>query len=266
MARVTYVKKAQQRYQMVPVIDPATGQQKQTPVMDRNGQQKVSKRGPVFMKVTKEDRSKPLPPRKCENCGNEIAVGTPYKHISPKSGPYGGRTRYRCGDCPTWQVWDYSNSLSARTAQIAYEFNEAISDASDMDTVQEALNNAASAVRDIASEKEESAQNIEQGFGHETSTSQELADVAEQLNSWADEIEGADIPEFPEPEESECEDCGGTGEVDGEDAEGNEISDATCETCDGTGQHTPDEPTEDQIEEWRSEVQDALTIVDECPV
>ena len=35
MARVTHVKKAQQRYATVPVIDPETGEPKRTPVMKK---------------------------------------------------------------------------------------------------------------------------------------------------------------------------------------------------------------------------------------
>lgn len=126
MARVTYVKKAQQRYEMVPVIDPETGQQKVTPVMGRNGEQKTSKRGPVFMRVTEADKSKPLPNLKCEKCGIEIKPG--------------GEV-YR-----------------------------------------------------------ESAQNMEDGFGHETYQSAELNEKADALESAADEIESAalDLEEFDE--------------------------------------------------------------------
>ena len=117
MAKITYVKAAQQRYEQVPVIDPETGQQKQTPVINqRTGQQKLTKRGtPVFLSLSVPDRTKPLPPRKCGKCHQEIAVGQPYKHISPRSGPYGGHTLYRCDTCPVWHVWEYSSSLSART-------------------------------------------------------------------------------------------------------------------------------------------------------
>ena len=196
MARVTYVKKAQQRYKTVPVIDPETGEQKKTPVMrtrrlpdgGTEKVQKTTKTGrPVFMKVTTEDKSQPLPNRKCEKCGKEIEVGSSYKHVTPKSGPYGGRKRVRCSDCPTWQQWDLSNSLSAQVARIQFE-NE-VSDPESSDELTQAAEAAASEIRDLAEEKKESAQNIVDGFGHETSTSEELAQVAEDLESWADELE-----------------------------------------------------------------------------
>lgn len=262
MPRTTYVKAAQQRYRTVPVLD-ENGVPKRTPVKARDGSQKVSKRGPVFMTVTQVDKSQPLPNRKCDKCGTEIKVGDPYKWIKPKSGPYGGQLRVRCGPCPNWQVWEYSSSLSARLSQVSFEFWGQVDDVNSQEEVTDALSSAAEAVREIASEKEEGAENIESGFGHETEQSQELRDVAEQLNGWADEIENADVPEFPEPEEVECEECDGTGELTGtgEDAESSE-----CEECSGTGQVTPEEPTDEQLDAWRDEVRDNLSIVDESPV
>src|SRR5438270_337793 len=116
MARVTHVKKAQQRYATVPVIDPETGQQKVTPVLRADGSQKMTRAKPhrparpVFMKVTQADKTQPLPPLNCEACGKPIEIGTPYKHVTPKSGPYGGYQRNRHADCPTWKAWDLSSA------------------------------------------------------------------------------------------------------------------------------------------------------------
>jgi len=326
MAKTTYVKAAQQRYEMVPVIDPETGKQKQTPVM-RNGKQRVTKTGrPIFMSVTVADKTKPLPNYKCGKCGCEIKVGDPYKHITPKSGPYGGRTMRRCASCPQWQVWEYSSSLSARVAEISHDFWNEVDNASDADEVQECLNSAAERVREIAEEKREGASNIEDGFGHSTYQSDELNDVADQLDSWADDIESADIPDYPEAEEHDCDDCEGSGEVDNDQyellhdkqeetqvaleafrrrltllnaiqvplspqaaAERKKLLEVTipalvkeleaveallleteaqvsCETCDGTGRVEDDEPTVEQVDEWKEEVQGNLSIVDECPV
>jgi len=218
MAKITHVKHAQQRYETVPVIDPETGQPKQTPVM-RNGKQRMTKRGkPIFMTVTINDKTKPLPNRKCGKCGVEIKVGDPYKHTSPKSGPYGGRTLYRCESCPNWQVWEYSSSMSARLAQIQHEAWETFDNTTfeSQDDVTSWLEDVASQVRELAEEKEEGAQNIEDGFGHETQMSEELRETAEQLSQWADDIEGADVPDYPEVEEVDCEQCDGAGQVENE--------------------------------------------------
>jgi hypothetical protein len=260
MAQITHVKKAQQRYETVPVIDPETGEQKLTPVM-QNGEQKRTKRGqPVFLSVTVADKTKPLPPHKCGDCGNDIEVGTPYKHISPRSGPYGGRTLYRHEDCSTWNVWEYSSSLSARLAEVSYNFGTAVDSVESAEDVQSALDDAASQVREIADEKEESAGNIEDGFGHETEMSQELRDVSEQLNSWADEIESASVPDFPEVEGDVCAECAEPIEED---------ESKWVHSDEGESDHEAElatEPTSDQIDEWRDEVRNDLTIVDEPPV
>lgn len=260
MARITRVAKAQQRYETVPVLN-EDGTPKQTPVM-KNGVQRTTKRGtPVFLTVTKADRTKPLPMPDCDarGCGKPIEVGKPYKHISPKSGPYGGRTRYRHADCPDWQIWEYSSSLSARVAEVEHDAMLSLEEVEDEDGVQEVLNTAAEAIREIATEKEEGADNIENGFGHETSQSEELRSTAEQLNEWADEIENITIPDLPDADDAECETCCGTGTVSsGTDEE-------KCEDCEGSGH--PSEPTDEQMNDWRSEVSDEVSgVLGNCPV
>jgi hypothetical protein len=270
MARITHVASAQQRYETVPVIDTATGEPKRTPVM-RNGTQRTTKHGvPIFMTVTKQDRSKPLPLHECDapGCGKPIEVGTSYKHVTPKSGPYGGRMRTRHESCPTWEIWELSNSWSARVAQAISGFD--VSEVESPDDVTSALNDVASEIRTLAEESQEAAENIEEGFGHATQTSEDAAARADDLNSWADEIESVDVPELPEPEEDECDECQGEGTVDDEDedipTDGSARPQKTCEQCDGTGRYTPDEPTDEQMDEWRSEVEDACSIVQDSPV
>jgi hypothetical protein len=279
MARTTHVAKAQQRYETVPVLD-EHGDPKKTPVMKKvkdydTGEvtevQKTTKTGrEVFMTVTVQDKSKPLPNYTCDSCGKEIEVGTPYKHITPKSGPYGGRKRTRHESCPNWQVWEYSSSMSAELARISYDFFEAVGAAESPDDVTSALSDAAGEVKEIAEQKREGASNIEEGFGHPTSASEELESIAEQLDEWAEEIESADVPEMTECEECtdgqvDCEDCEGTGTIALED---NGSGGRDCETCSGDGTvdcETCDGTGED-IEAWRDEVRDNVTIVDESPV
>lgn len=264
MPKVTHVKSAQQRYKTMPVLD-EHGQQKVVPVM-KGGVQKMTKRGqPVSMKVTQEDRSQPLPMPKCDSCGKEIEVGTAYKWIAPKSGPYGGTKRNRHEDCPEWNVWDYSSSLSAQLARIENDYGD-ISAAENNDDIESMLSDAAGEIRELAQEKEDGADNIESGFGHETEMSYELRDQAEQLNSWADDLEATYLPDYPEPEEADCEACEGTGEVDSENHPSSDYK-ATCDDCDGSGRLTPDEPTQEQIDEWRSEAESAvMDAFGNCPV
>lgn len=258
MARVTYVKKAQQRFETVTVLND-DGTPKRVPVMARNGQQKVSKRGPVFMTVTQPDRSRPLPNRHCDRCGKEICVGDPYKHISPKSGPYGGRTLFRCGTCPVWHRWEYSYSLSARIEQIQYEageqFSQGVESADDVTAILEA---AAEEIRGLASEKEEAAQNIEDGFGHPTSASEEIADQAEQLNSWADDVEQTSIEDAPDPDDY----------VDHEwDPDPDDPASCSWGDVCTRSEEEHEETYEDAMDTWRDEANSALEdALNEAPV
>lgn len=206
MARVTHVKKAQQRYKMVPVIDPATGEQKKTPVMRRNGEQKTTKKGkPVFLRVTVADKSQPLPNLRCEKCGKEIEVGDPYKHVSPKSGPYGGRKRIRCAKCPGWRPSELTGSAALSTLYAAQEeAGDALAqwDRQDAEGLRDILSALSDGVREAGEVYRESAQNMEDGFGHPTYQSEELTEKADNLESAADDINSAadDIEDFDEDE------------------------------------------------------------------
>ena len=274
MPRVTYVKHAQQRYAMVPDIDPATGLQK-TITTSRTTREKPGRPSrQVIRQLTKPDPDRPLDPETCGRCGEKILPGMPYKHITPRSGPYSGRRMVRCAGCPSWFPWEYSNSLNAQLAQVSHEFGLAIDSAESEDDVTSALEEAASSVREIAEAKREAAQNIEEGFGHETEQSGELNQTADDLDSWADEIGNVSVPDFPDPEDEECEDCAGTGKLvklpgdsdpepwrPGSYAEG---AVQECGECDGSGH--PDEVTSDQLDEWRDEVRSETAIVEEAPV
>jgi hypothetical protein len=254
MPKVTHVKAAQQRYEMVPVLDD-DGQQVVTETARKTQAKPGRDSRQISRRQTRPDLSQPLPPRNCDYDHQPIAVGTPYKWMAPRSGPFGGRKLYRHEGCPTWQQWEYSDSLGARLAKISYEFDNAVADATSESEVEDALATAADAARELAEEKRESAQSIEDGFQHPTSQSEELADQADQLDSWADEIETVSVPDFPEPEEdTACDDCNG------------EPGNTECDTCQGRGTYTPEEPTENQVDEWRSEVESETSIVGEPPV
>lgn len=255
MARTYHVKKAQQRYETKPVLN-EDGSQKVTPKM-RNGVQMKTKSGRlVFVNITERDLTRPKPMPKCSGCGNEILVDDPYKYTEAYN-----RTIIRCKDCPAPQQWEYSNSLSARLAQIDHEQGD-LSKCETLEDLESARDEYAQAIREIAEEKEEAAQNIEDGFQHETYQSTEIREQAEQLNSWADDIEAVDFGDEPEPEEEDCPECGGTGHVEDEDSEEHE-----CTNCDSTGQVQLEEPSEDQMAEWLDTARDALqNVFGECPV
>lgn len=264
MARITHVKHARQRYAQVPKTD-ENGKPVVVAVLKRDGSPKTTKTGrPITMSIMVSDRDKPLPMPKCEVCGKTIEPGQPYKHVTPKSGPYGGRTRTRCASCPSWQPWDLSSALWARQAQIEAsamdDFPDGFEETDDLDDWAE---NVASKIESLADEKEEAADNIEEGFGHETYQSEEIRQTAESLREWAENVRGIDWPEKPEEaeEEIDCPECNGDGEVenpdydeDDEDSEEPEVID--CEECGGTGKVENEEAGE-PLDEWRDECRSA---------
>lgn len=259
MARTTYIKRAQQRYATKPVIDPETGEQKRVPVMNpRTGEQKTSKRGPVWRNLTERDLDRPLPMPTCDFSGckhdsREIKVGEPYKWIAPKSGPYGGRALHRHGDCPNWNVWDYSYSTSAQVARISNDIENMLADytfseESDFDDAAQAAAEMAAELRD---EKEEALQNMPEALQDGSQTQEQH----EALESWVEEIENATAPDF----DLTCSECSGTGQVDNVD-EQDEDDDAPdtvdCEECDGSGELS--EPGDDYADACREAIMDAV--------
>jgi len=265
MPRVNYVKHARARFQMVPKLGD-DGQPVVVPVTRKNGDAKTTKRGKEITRtLTVQDRTKPLPNYKCGKCGTEILPGMPYKWIEPKM----RGLMVRCMDCPTWQPWEYSYSLSARIAEIQSNATDALAgDFDSPDDLKSILEEIAGEIRSLAEEKEEAASNMEEGFGHSTYQSDELNDQAEQLNGWADDVENTDIPDLPEPD-NQCMHCEGTGTCDaGEEcAEGHECTEEQCGNCGGTGEAGEEEPTDDQMNEWREEArQAAQDTVDNCPL
>jgi hypothetical protein len=184
----------------------------------------------------------------CGSCGKEIAVGSPYKYMSIKTGSYFDKL-VRCADCADWYVWEYSNSTSARVAQIVHEAETSLSDADDEDAARDIMQTAAEAARELAEEKREGASNIEDGFGHPTMQSEDLTELADQLDEWSASLEQASIPDFPDEQDAECEMCAGSGEIT---EEGAKPVVQPCPECDGRGH--PDEVTEDQLDAWRDEL------------
>lgn len=198
MARVTHVKKAQQRYATVKVLDDAGNPIRVPVISKRTGEQKVSKKGPVFKTKTVADKTRPLPNYRCGKCDVEIKVGDPYKWCKPKSGPYGGSMRVRCAACPTWTQAELTSS--AFLAAI-YAAQDAAQDAlrnwdrETLDDLVNALSDYAEGLREAASVRTEAADNMEDGFGHSTSMSEDLRAEGEQVEYYADEVENGDLGE-----------------------------------------------------------------------
>jgi hypothetical protein len=278
MARVTRVAKAQQRYETKPVLG-EDGKPLKIALTKGDGSPKMTsaKRGrtprPVFITKTERDLTRPKPNLRCDFPGcedPEIRPGQAYMWIKPKSGPYGGSQRNRHQTHRAWHVWEYSNSLSAQVARIEHDAD--VDSAESEDDVTSVLNDAAEAIRDLASQKREGAENIESGFGHATYQSEELEQQADDLESWADDVEATEVEDLSSFDcqaacsdgQADCPECDGTGTAQEDDGLNDKCDDCDgsgqveCEDCDGTGYDL-----EAARESWAEAVQEALSA---CPV
>jgi hypothetical protein len=164
------------------------------------------------------DASKPLPRCGRAGCGKTIEKGQRYFWWSNRApGMRGGVKHFRCADhYPTLaertpgrqgQLYGIQEAIEEQiaglTSHLSVEGDEVSApDVSDFQTVAE---DAASQLREIAEEIQEGADNIESGFGHATSQSEEMAEKAQTLEGICDDLEGLDFEEAPEREEEESD-------------------------------------------------------------
>lgn len=149
-------------------------------------------------------------PGECGRCGKKIKKGEPYIHWKFR---YGGK-RIRCLECPRPRYSEliFSGKLSAIEAarEGIQDAIEAFRGDHDSDSLRSALETAAEDVRQVAEEYRESAQNIEDGFGHSTQQCDDLNERADAVEAGADQIESAagDLEDFEEEvEEGETEEA-----------------------------------------------------------
>jgi len=149
-------------------------------------------------------------PGKCGRCSKEIKKGDGYQWWKFR---YGGK-RVRCLECPRPR---YSELISSGKLSAIEAARESIQDAieafrgdHDIESLRSALETAAEDVRQVAEEYRESAQNIEDGFGHSTQQSDELNERGDAVEAGADQIESAagELEDFDEEgEEGETEEA-----------------------------------------------------------
>lgn len=152
--------------------------------------------------------------RHCEVCGKDIGVGDAYKWVAPRAHRAAhGHKRFRCATCPAWRQSELTSSAIKNAVYAAQEaFEDAIGEATDVDSVKELLEAVAEGYREAAEAARESAQNMEDGFGHPTSLSDELNERADSIEAAADELDyfdpsdDADEDAFREGAEFEVQD------------------------------------------------------------
>lgn len=177
----------------------------------------------TYVKKARKDRGN------CAQCQLPIVAGQAYAEYAPRYDP----TLRRHTDCPNWNSWDLSNAPSAQFDRIASEVD--LGDDFTLEEAHSALEDAANAIRDIAEEQREKASNIEEGFGHETSQSEDLNEQADTIESFADDVEGCALEDEP--------------------VQGEDDKDET------------DEDFLDHMDEWRDGVREAIdTALGETPL
>jgi hypothetical protein len=131
-------------------------------------------------------------PRRCFKCSKVINPGDPYKWFANRI----GRMSQRKDCCSTCQIRP-SDQTTSPHLQTIYSAQEAAEDALSAFTGRDTLDSLGAILRDCAESYREaqesyaeSADNIEEGFGHETSMSEEIREKAEACETAADEIEG----------------------------------------------------------------------------
>lgn len=150
-----------------------------------------------------------------------------------------------------------------------------------VEDLKQILSDAAEAIKEVAQEYTDSADNIEQAFTGGSATADECKEKAESLESWADELEQVDFEEWDgpdegdEPEELKCKHCEETitkveGEDDkythGEEAEGSQRggdSDHDAEPEETEAKNSQGQTREEWAEDQRSAAEEAIG---NCPV
>jgi len=127
----------------------------------------------------------------------------PYKWFATRIGTMSQRKNF-CASC---QIRPSDKTTSGNLQQL-YGAIENAEDALNGDNLALAdigsiLNECAEQVREVSEQYGESADNMEEGFGHETSSSQEIREKADELESFADELESAgdDIDGMDDPDD-----------------------------------------------------------------
>lgn len=130
-------------------------------------------------------------PGHCEACLEPIEVGQAYNWIKSRYGP----KRSRHAACRPFRPSDLTSNDKLSSLYLIQETIEdevsawGLLESTDISDLVAALDQGASDAREVAEAFRESAENLESGFGHPTSQSEELASNGDEVDGWADELE-----------------------------------------------------------------------------
>ena len=141
--------------------------------------------------------------RSCRICGSEVQLGESYKKIEKKTGPRSSQTLIFCHQHEP-RPSHSSSGRSSELAEMQEDYEDGMKIAGDDLTDQaEALSAFASGIEELSGSIRESAESIESGFGHSTAQSEAMASTAEELETWAQEMEShaTSVPESDDASE-----------------------------------------------------------------
>jgi hypothetical protein len=165
------------------------------------------------------DPSKALPRCGRAGCGRTIQKGDRYFWWANRApGMRGGQKHFRCNDhFPTLaertpgrrgQLYGIQEAAEQELALISVsQDGEGVVEVPEPDAFTSVAESAADELEALAEEIREGAQNIEDGFGHETEQSAEMVEKADALDEVVQDLRSIDIDEAPEQEEDEDADA-----------------------------------------------------------
>lgn len=202
---------------------------------------------------------------RCDKCLNWINKGDPYKWIAIKlRGDNPSTRKVRCEGCDDWHEWEWNPSIPAQAKRIAHDTEETLRYHRIYETEAEAeaiMREAAHDIGILANTRQVSADRARYVFGNVNFRTKQFDDDAHVLRVWALQVGKWKCPPLPEPELQDCSFCSAK-RMD-LDAGG----DANCAECQGAGRYVGEEPSQEQMDDWRLEVaDDASEVLELCPI
>lgn len=149
----------------------------------------------------------------CGKCRTKICKGDSYKwwaNMLP-----GGRGSFRNIRCMSAACHPRPSEMTPGRRGELYAIQENAEDALDtlgafevIDDLEVIAADAAEALRELAQDMIDSADNMEDGFGHATERSDELRERGDNLTNYADDVESVDLDDPPEREEYDDDEDG----------------------------------------------------------
>ena len=140
---------------------------------------------------------------RCSKCGKTITPGMPYQWWANKlPRARGSVRRIRCMDCTPSRA-DMTPGRRGELMRAQESFDNQLAEATTFDDLRSVRDDIAQQLHDLASELTDGADNMEQGFGHETYQSQELRERGETLDEVADRMEYTEPDNEPEEDDED---------------------------------------------------------------